>query len=215
MIISKVDLLLSFPMVQCAIQNRGGTAQLLTSLLWCIVEHNHTHNITKHSAFQPFMRAICAGAVLSCLVRVGCPEHLYICMTYSCSMCNTGAMQRTRTVPPHVMRDEKLYATAGSIVGIALAIICVLFLIQRFGTRVVGSAFSPVILLWLLFNALIGIYNMHTYGAGVFRAFGPSYWFAYLLRNGHSGWKSLGGVVLCITGTALQWCSCNVLHSMH
>ena len=98
--------------------------------------------------------------------------------------------------------------------GIALAIICILFLIQRFGTRIVGSAFSPVVLLWLLFNAMIGIYNIHTYGADVFRAFGPNYWFAYLLRNGHSGWKSLGGVVLCITGTALQWCSCTVLHSM-
>lgn len=101
------------------------------------------------------------------------------------------------------MHAEKLCAPAGSIVGIALAIICVLFFIQRFGTRVVGSAFSPVILLWLLFNAMIGIYNMHTYGAGVFRAFGPNYWFAYLLRNGHSGWKSLGGVVLCITGTVV------------
>lgn len=91
---------------------------------------------------------------------------------------------------------------AGTILGIALAIICVLFVIQRFGTRVVGIAFSPIILLWLLFNAAIGIYNMHTYGASVFRAFGPNYWFDYLLRNGHQGWRTLGGVVLCITGTA-------------
>ncbi|DBA95327.1 hypothetical protein WJX82_010494 [Trebouxia sp. C0006] len=88
----------------------------------------------------------------------------------------------------------------GTIVGIALAIICVLFFIQRFGTRIVGIAFSPIILLWLLCNAMIGIYNIHAYGPGVFRAFGPNYWFAYLLRNGHKGWKTLGGVVLCITG---------------
>lgn len=108
------------------------------------------------------------------------------------------------------VHTKGMYVCAGSIVGIALGIICVLFLIQRFGTRVVGSAFSPVILLWLLFNAMIGIYNLHTYGAGVFRAFGPNYWFAYLLRNGHQGWKSLGGVVLCITGTAVQQCFCHV-----
>ncbi|DBA68205.1 TPA: hypothetical protein ACH3X2_013822 [Trebouxia sp. C0005] len=88
----------------------------------------------------------------------------------------------------------------GTIVGIALAIICVLFFIQRFGTRIVGIAFSPIILLWLLCNAMIGIYNIHAYGPGVFRAFGPNYWFAYLLRNGYKGWKTLGGVVLCITG---------------
>lgn len=108
-----------------------------------------------------------------------------------------------------------MYVSAGSIVGIALGIICVLFLIQRFGTRVVGSVFSPVILLWLLFNAMIGIYNMHTYGAGVFRAFGPNYWFAYLLRNGYQGWKSLGGVVLCITGTAAQQVLLQCVYNMH
>lgn len=116
---------------------------------------------------------------------------------------------------------------AGTIVGIALAIICVLFLIQRFGTRIVGSVFSPVILLWLLCNAIIGIFNMHAYGAGVFRAFGPNYWFAYLLRNGSQGWKSLGGIVLCITGTvnmmflhmlcgtiyALYVCACAAIRS--
>ena len=93
---------------------------------------------------------------------------------------------------------------AGAIVGIALAIICMLFLIQRFGTRFVGMAFSPIILIWLMCNAMIGIYNMQKYGAGVFRAFGPNYWFDYLLRNGKQGWKTLGGVVLCITGVPQQ-----------
>lgn len=39
---------------------------------------------------------------------------------------------------------------AGAVVGIALAIICALFLIQRFGTRLVGMAFSPIILIWLV-----------------------------------------------------------------
>ena len=100
---------------------------------------------------------------------------------------------------------EKLSTSydAGTIVGISLAVICMLFLIQRFGTSFVGVLFSPIILLWLLCNAMIGIYNMHTHGAGVFRAIGPNYWFAYLMRNGHKGWKTLGGVVLCITGQIL------------
>lgn len=89
---------------------------------------------------------------------------------------------------------------AGGIVGIALGIICILFFIQQLGTRFVGVAFSPIILVWLICNAMIGIYNLQQYGAGVFRAFGPNYWFDYLMRNGKQGWKTLGGVVLCITG---------------
>ena len=29
---------------------------------------------------------------------------------------------------------------------------------------------------------------------------GPNYWFSYFLRNGSAGWRSLSGVILCITG---------------
>ncbi|KAK9823651.1 hypothetical protein WJX72_004427 [[Myrmecia] bisecta] len=89
----------------------------------------------------------------------------------------------------------------GVIVGVSIAIIAALFLIQRFGTRVIGFAFSPIVVLWLCFNAIIGIYNIAKYNPGVFRAFGPNYWFAYFLRNGAGGWRSLGGVLLCITGS--------------
>lgn len=28
----------------------------------------------------------------------------------------------------------------------------------------------------------------------------PNYWFAYFLRNGSQGWRSLSGVLLCVTG---------------
>ena len=112
--------------------------------------------------------------------------------------------------PSHLSR----HLVAGAIVGIALAIICLLFFIQRFGTRVVGIAFSPIILLWLLCNAMIGIYNINAHGAGVFRAFGPNYWFDYLLRNGYKGWKTLGGVVLCITGMCSSACRYCRMHRL-
>ena len=87
--------------------------------------------------------------------------------------------------------------------GISIAILIVLFSIQRFGTRWVGYAFSPVILLWFLFNAIIGIYNIAKFDPRVFRAISPSHWFSYFLRNGRGGWKTLGGVVLCVTGGRL------------
>lgn len=42
---------------------------------------------------------------------------------------------------------------AAKIVGISIAIIAALFLIQQFGTGFVGSLFSPIVVIWLLFNA--------------------------------------------------------------
>ncbi|CBI27066.3 unnamed protein product, partial [Vitis vinifera] len=88
-----------------------------------------------------------------------------------------------------------------AIVGISVAILILLFSAQRFGTDKVGIAFAPVILLWFTFISGIGLYNLFKYNVGVLRAFNPKYAVDYFKRNGKKGWISLGGVVLCITGT--------------
>ena len=44
----------------------------------------------------------------------------------------------------------------GAIDGAAIGILVLLFAIQRFGTARVGNAFSPIIIVWLLANAVIG-----------------------------------------------------------
>ncbi|XP_011036222.1 PREDICTED: potassium transporter 5-like [Populus euphratica] len=88
-----------------------------------------------------------------------------------------------------------------AVVGISIAILIVLFSVQRLGTDKVGFAFAPVILLWFSFIGLIGLYNLFKYEIGVLRAFNPKYMIDYFKRNGKQGWISLGGIVLCITGT--------------
>ena len=49
------------------------------------------------------------------------------------------------------------------IVVISIVILIMLFLIQQFGTGVIGSTFSPIILIWFIFNTIIGLYNIITY----------------------------------------------------
>ncbi|KAK3166408.1 hypothetical protein QOZ80_1AG0045430 [Eleusine coracana subsp. coracana] len=91
--------------------------------------------------------------------------------------------------------------TQGQIAGIAIAILIVLFLVQRFGTDKVGYTFAPIILTWFILIAGTGVYNSFKYDAGVLKAFNPKYIVDYFKRNGKQGWISLGGVILCITGT--------------
>ncbi|KAL6517663.1 Potassium transporter 5 [Orobanche minor] len=88
-----------------------------------------------------------------------------------------------------------------AVVGISIAILIVLFSVQRFGTDKMGFSFAPAICLWFLCIGLTGIYNLFKHDPGVLRAFNPKYIFDYFRRNGKKGWTSLGGVVLCITGT--------------
>ncbi|KAL3509829.1 hypothetical protein ACH5RR_029230 [Cinchona calisaya] len=88
-----------------------------------------------------------------------------------------------------------------AVVGISIVILILLFSVQRFGTDKVGFTFAPAVSLWFLCIFGTGIYNLFKHDPGVLRAFNPKYIFDYFKRNGKKGWASLGGVVLCITGT--------------
>ncbi|KAJ7542461.1 hypothetical protein O6H91_10G107800 [Diphasiastrum complanatum] len=87
------------------------------------------------------------------------------------------------------------------IVGLSITILIALFSLQRFGTAKVGFLFAPAVLVWFVSIALIGVYNIMKYDPLIFRALNPMYTYSYFKRNGKSGWVSMGGIVLCITGT--------------
>ncbi|KAJ0988716.1 hypothetical protein J5N97_007072 [Dioscorea zingiberensis] len=99
------------------------------------------------------------------------------------------------------IKQKATTLSTGAIDGISVAILIALFAAQRFGTDKVGYSFAPIISLWFGFIGIIGAYNLIKYDIGVLRAFNPKYIIDYFRRNGKQGWISLGGVVLCITGT--------------
>ncbi len=76
---------------------------------------------------------------------------------------------------------------AGGIIGITVAILILLFLPQRYGTQLVGHAFAPIIAVWLVFNASVGIYNLHRYGGYVLSSINPAHIFEFFLRNDLEG----------------------------
>lgn len=89
---------------------------------------------------------------------------------------------------------------ADTVVGVSVAILVILFCVQRMGTDKVGFAFAPIIFVWFSFIGGIGLYNLFKYDIGVLRAFNPQYIIDYFRRNARQGWISLGGIFLCITG---------------
>lgn len=103
-----------------------------------------------------------------------------------------GAVQGIEVVSPGI--------TKGTIIGVTDAILVLLFAIQPFGIAKITILFSPIIIIWLGFNAAFGAYNLAHYDASVFKAFDPGYGFEYLIRHKEEGWRSLGGVLLAFTG---------------
>ncbi|XP_059292459.1 potassium transporter 5-like [Lycium ferocissimum] len=91
--------------------------------------------------------------------------------------------------------------TEEGVVWIAIAILVLLFMVQRLGTDKVGIIFAPIICLWFSLIGSIGIYNLVKYDAKVVKAVNPIYIIDYFKRNKKNAWISLGGTVLSITGT--------------
>jgi len=84
------------------------------------------------------------------------------------------------------------------VMGIVLSILVLLFIFQRFGTNIVGSAFGPVMLLWFLMLGLVGFNQVAQYPQ-ILKALNPYYAYKLLTAYPKSFWL-LGAVFLCTTG---------------
>ena len=81
----------------------------------------------------------------------------------------------------------------------AVAILVALFTIQPQGTSWIGNAFGPIMGLWFLVIAALGIWGIARHPT-VFAAVNPVYGLHYLFSNGYTSFLVLGGVFLCVTG---------------
>ena len=84
-------------------------------------------------------------------------------------------------------------------VEIALVILTALFLGQRFGTEKVGRLFGPIMLLWFLVIAAIGVNGIRE-NPGVIRAILPIYAFDFIVAHPLISFGALSAVTLAITG---------------
>ena len=75
-----------------------------------------------------------------------------------------------------------------------------LFVRQHHGTHRLGITFAPIVILWLLSIALLGIYNITKWNPRIFQALSPYYIYMFFRNTGKYGWASLGGIFLCATG---------------
>ena len=81
----------------------------------------------------------------------------------------------------------------------ALFILVALFALQPLGTAWIGRAFGPVMALWFVCMAVLGVEGILQH-PGVIAAIDPLYGLSYLVSHGLAGFLVLGGVFLCVTG---------------
>ncbi|XP_057983001.1 potassium transporter 8-like [Malania oleifera] len=86
-------------------------------------------------------------------------------------------------------------------VPVTCVILVFLFALQHYGTHRVGFLFAPVVITWLLCISAIGVYNIFHWNPHVYQALSPYYMYKFLKKTQKGGWMSLGGILLCITGS--------------
>jgi KUP system potassium uptake protein len=94
--------------------------------------------------------------------------------------------------------DQHIVAGNNLVVEIVLIIMLMLFLFQRFGTKVVGGAFGPIMFLWFAMLSYAGIRQIILYPT-ILAALNPIYGLRLLTQHPHGFWL-LGAIFLCTTG---------------
>ena len=104
----------------------------------------------------------------------------------------TSAIEGLRNIP--VLNE----ITESTIIIIVIAILCLLFFMQQFGTNSIGKMFGPIMSVWFLMLAFLGISYVVT-DFTILKAFNP-YYGIKLLTVYPSGFWILGAIFLCTTG---------------
>ncbi|WP_428311803.1 potassium transporter Kup [Hydrocarboniphaga sp.] len=81
----------------------------------------------------------------------------------------------------------------------SLLILIGLFMVQRFGTAKVGKVFGPVLLLWFVVLALVGVLHI-VQQPQILQALNPLHAYRFLSERGWHLFAAMGAIVLALTG---------------
>lgn len=85
-----------------------------------------------------------------------------------------------------------------TVIIIVICILSVLFFLQQFGTAFIGRSFGPVMAVWFVMLAALGLAQL-VQDLSILKAFNPYYGIKLLMAY-PKGFYILGGVFLCTTG---------------
>jgi len=86
------------------------------------------------------------------------------------------------------------------VVPITVVVLTGLFILQRFGTSLVGRLFGPVMVVWFIVIGLVGLLQL-THDASMLNALLPTYAVSFFFNHFGISFIALGSIVLTITGT--------------
>jgi KUP system potassium uptake protein len=144
-------------------------------------------------------------ALLELLPKDAGHKHVRVILA-TLAICGAGLLYGDGVITPAISvlsAVEGLNVATNAAEPLVVPITCVvlfgLFMVQRRGTAGIGKVFGPIMLVWFLVLAILGL-NAILAAPHVLQAVNPSLAVDFFLRNHLHGLVVLGAVVLCITG---------------
>ncbi|AHF07243.1 KUP/HAK/KT family potassium transporter [Desulfitobacterium metallireducens] len=109
----------------------------------------------------------------------------------------TTAVEGLKGIPAYA---NSFGSSQSTVILITIIILCVLFLIQRTGTEIIGRLFGPIMILWFTMLGILGV--IHIFGnLDILKSFSPYYGVKLLFSDENKvGFAILGSVFLATTG---------------
>jgi KUP system potassium uptake protein len=85
------------------------------------------------------------------------------------------------------------------VLPVSVVVLTVLFIVQRWGTEAVGKAFGPVMAVWFVVLAVLGVPHIVRHPE-ILAALSPTYALAFIAEHPFTAFIAMGAVVLTITG---------------
>jgi KUP system potassium uptake protein len=134
---------------------------------------------------------------LAALIRRKSPAIALLTIIGGAAILADGIITPAITVTSSI-EGLKLYNPDIPVVLIVVCILTFIFFIQQFGTNFIGKSFGPVMLVWFLVLAILGLSQIINYPA-ILKAVNPLYAYRFLIDY-PGGFVLLGAVFLCTTG---------------
>ncbi len=183
------------------VHNGGGaiTPELILGALSCIIWTLTLQTTIKYVVLTLRADNKGEGGILSLysLVRKKAKWLVIPAMVGACALLADGIITPSITVTSAI-EGLKLRFPEVPVIPIVISIIAFLFIIQQFGTNLVGKLFGPLMLVWFFVLGFLGsIYIVQDFA--IFKAFNP-YYAIKLIATHPMALLILGGVFLCTTG---------------
>lgn len=180
--------------------NKNIDADYITGAISCIIWTLTLQTTLKYVIITLKADNNGEGGILAlyALVRKSKNKYLYIfAIIGACTLIADGIITPSITVVSAI-EGLKEINNSTPIIPISLTIITILFIIQQFGTKIIGKSFGPMMVIWFTTLGVLGLIQIIEYPQ-IFKAFNP-YYAIHLLINYPNWFLILGAVFLCTTG---------------